>query len=238
MRWRVRRRSPGYRDRQACTRRREPARTGTRRSRRSGFRYTASLFRARQAQRRVGERLVPTDRTTVPDGVLIAWDAAAIGNADRQQARPRAPRAARRNRTPIHLWVQHGANSPFKRGRTCNGRRRQPGASVHAERPRQIDQMRRVRGAADPEVEDDVVAGVFAFAAQPRARDPEQRIEPVDRARHFGDELNQPVAADQVRHLVRERPAGSDPPARSRHRPAAGSPARSRPTSPAAPDAW
>ena len=155
--------------------------------------------------RRVRQHAALTDRAARRTG-----SPRALRRRRNRQRRPRAATAAsakrahHRHGTPIHLWVQHGANSPFKRGRTCNGRRRQPGAAVHAERAREIDQVRGVRGAADAEVEDDVVAGVFAFAAQPRAGDPEQRVEPVDRARHFGEQLDQPVAADEVRHLVRE----------------------------------
>ena len=108
---------------------------------------------------------------------------------------------------------------------------------MRAERARQIDEMTGVGGAAGAELEDDVVAGVFAFAAQARAGDPEQRVEPVDGAQHFGGQLNQPVAANQVRHLVREHELNAIRRPRRAASSAAGSPARSRPRSRASPDA-
>ena len=102
------------------------------------------------------------------------------------------------------MWVQHGANSPFKRGRSCNGRSRQPGPSVNAERAGQCNKVIGVGRAAGSQSEHHVVAGVFAFGAQPRAGNPEQRIEPVNRAQDFRGDLRAPIPADNVRHLVRE----------------------------------
>ena len=41
---------------------------------------------------------------------------------------------------------------------------------MDAEGPRQIDQMRGVRSTANSKIKDDIVAGMFAFTAQPIAR--------------------------------------------------------------------
>ena len=58
--------------------------------------------------------------------------------------------------------------------------------------------------AADPLVQDDVVARVLARRAQSPRRDPRQRAEPGDRAEALSRDLRGPVAAGHVRHLMEQ----------------------------------
>ena len=60
------------------------------------------------------------------------------------------------------------------------------------------------RGA---ESNDRVVAGMFALAAETARCEPENRIEPVDRASRVGQHLNDPVVSLNVRQFVRQNHA-------------------------------
>ena len=62
-----------------------------------------------------------------------------------------------------------------------------------------------IRAHAD--LEDRVIAGVSAFVTQPRARDPEQRVEPEDRTHELGGDLHCPIATPDMRQLVRQHDA-------------------------------
>ena len=72
---------------------------------------------------------------------------------------------------------------------------------------RKLDQMRGVIGALHAAAHHLVIARVLAFEPQPPAGDPEQRIEPVERAQQLRGELHDPVAAADVRELVRQHDA-------------------------------
>ena len=54
----------------------------------------------------------------------------------------------------------------------------------------------------DTPLEHRVVAGLFAFASQTRARDPHERVEPAHRAQPLDADLHEPVVAPDVRELV------------------------------------
>jgi hypothetical protein len=64
--------------------------------------------------------------------------------------------------------------------------------------------MRGIRGACVAHAENAVVACLLTFLAQPPARGPHERIEPVDAAQHLGADLRDPVAARDVSELVVE----------------------------------
>ena len=72
------------------------------------------------------------------------------------------------------------------------------------QRARQLDEMRGVIGAFHAAAHHLVIACVLAFEPEAPAGEPEQRIEPVDRAQQLGRELHDPVAATDVRELVRQ----------------------------------
>ncbi len=70
------------------------------------------------------------------------------------------------------------------------------------ERPREIHQVRGVLRRIDAGRQHHVVARVLAFEAEPRAREPDDGIEPVHGADDLADDLREPVAAADVRQLV------------------------------------
>ena len=71
------------------------------------------------------------------------------------------------------------------------------------ERARQLDEMRGVIRTLEAAAHHFVVARVLALEPQPPAGDPEQWIEPVEGPQQLGGELHNPVAAADVRELVR-----------------------------------
>src|SRR5215831_15394617 len=64
--------------------------------------------------------------------------------------------------------------------------------------------MRCVIFGIEARVEDDVVAGMLAFGAQPPAKKPEQRIEPVCGSCQFSNDLYEPVEAFDVCYFMRK----------------------------------
>ena len=138
--------------------------------------------------------------------------------AEQQQEDRRAGAAG--NRTTIAMHVQHGANSPFETRGTRHRRRGKPHLPALVQRARQLDEMRGVIGAFDAAAHHLVVACVLAFEPEAPAGEPEQRIEPVDRAQQLGRELHDPVAATDVRELVRQHDSRALVASRLQRRPA------------------
>ena len=111
---------------------------------------------------------------------------------------------------------------------------RQRGRTCRAQPARDVEQMRgidRRRGAGAQHV---IVAGALALLAEPRRRQPHERVEPVHRAGDPRDQLNQEVMPFHVRELVqqhiaaplgrpgigfgRQQDGGATHPPRHRHR--------------------
>ncbi len=61
-----------------------------------------------------------------------------------------------------------------------------------------------IRGRVGAGVEHQVIAGALALDLHPPARDPRQRIEPVQSTRHLGKELGEAVAALDMAKLVEQ----------------------------------
>ena len=67
--------------------------------------------------------------------------------------------------------------------------------------------MRGVRGRGGTRAQHVIVTGALALLAQPRGREPHQRMEPVDRAGDPRDQLNEEVVALHMRQLVQQHVA-------------------------------
>ncbi len=80
-------------------------------------------------------------------------------------------------------------------------------AGVHADAgcARQIEEQRRIRRRLRAESQHFVVTGALTLARQSGGRVPDERVEPVDRARQLRDRLRAAIAALDVRQLVHER---------------------------------
>ena len=78
---------------------------------------------------------------------------------------------------------------------------------IGSRRTHDRNQVRRVVGPTCAKSNDDVVGGALAFAAHASPRHPEEWIQPEDSAGELGGEMRDPVAAGDMRHLMRtDRP--------------------------------
>ena len=67
---------------------------------------------------------------------------------------------------------------------------------------RDVEQVGRIIRRTDAGGEYQVVACTFSFVSKSAARDPEERVEPIDRPEHACRERDDPVATKDVRQLV------------------------------------
>jgi hypothetical protein len=64
-------------------------------------------------------------------------------------------------------------------------------------------------GRRDSRAQDGVIGGAFAFLAQARSSQPNERMEPVEGASNFGANLEEPVVAGDMRELMRKHNAAA-----------------------------
>ena len=77
------------------------------------------------------------------------------------------------------------------------------------EQPRQLHEMRRVVRSVDAARQHLVVARLLAFLTEAGARDPDERVEPVGGPQELARDLDDPVAAMDVRELVAQDDGGA-----------------------------
>ena len=77
-----------------------------------------------------------------------------------------------------------------------------PGEFGTAALPREGEQMAGIFAGGHTAREHGIVARLFAFAPQARARDPHERVEPDERQERLCGDLNEPVGPANVRELV------------------------------------
>ena len=81
--------------------------------------------------------------------------------------------------------------------------------AVFLERARELQQLGGVFRAFHSQVQHSVVAGLLAFEAQTCARDPQERVEPVDRSHQLRRDLDDPISPPDVGELMTKDDAGA-----------------------------